>query len=158
MGFVETDGVGVLLNGPEEGDRVIGLGEFDQLRTDALVPEEIIHIQLDNLIALNMDEALDDAVVIKDMDIGQDGDVLFRDAENLQFPEGIVVILEDGAELDALDEDENLRNAGKVILGGWSDHGFVPPAENVLYMIPQNADKEKREKLGRIRIFFSLNG
>ena len=158
MGFVETDGVGVLLNGPEEGDRVVRLGEFNELRADALIPEEIIDIQFDNFIALDVDEALDDAVVIKDMDIGQDRDVLFRDAEHLQFPEGIVVILEDGAEFDALDEDEDLRDAGKVILCGWSDHGFVPPAENVLYMIPRNADKEKREKPGRIRIFFSLNG
>ena len=158
VGFVEADGVRVLLDGPEEGDRVVCLGEFNELGADALIPEEIIDIQFDNLIALNMDEALDDAVVIKDVDIRQEGSILLREAEDLKLPEGIVVILEDGAELDPLDEDEDLRDAGKVILCGWSDHGFVPPAENVLYMIPRNADKEKREKPGRIRIFFSLNG
>ena len=132
MGFVEADGICVFLDGPEEGDRVVSLGEFDELRSDALIPEEIIDIQFDNFIALNMDEALDDAVVIKDMDIWQEGSILLRDAENLELPEGIVVILKDGAKLDPLDEDEDLCDAGKVIPGGWSDHGRLLLAVKML--------------------------
>lgn len=119
MGLIKGNGPCVFLNGPQV-IRIMGLlGKFNEPCTDPLALKKMVHIELFDLGALNVDQAFYNAVVI-DVDVVQNFRfcVVFRYFQDLQSVERIVVIPENRAEVDPLVEDQDFRNAGEVGGGG----------------------------------------
>lgn len=115
MGLIKGNGPCVFLNGPQV-IRIMGLlGKFNELCANPLALKKMVHIELFDLGALDVDQAFYNAVVI-DIDVVQNLRfcVVFRYFLDLQSVERMVVIPENRAEVDPLVEDQDFRNAGEV--------------------------------------------
>ena len=102
-------------------------GVFQQSRTDAAVLEAGIDEKFGDFRSVDDDHPAHYAVVVDERTVQEFGirTVFFRNRDDLQLPEGIVVVLKNGIEIEAVVEYENFGDAGNVGFSGGTDgiHG-----------------------------------
>ena len=98
-------------------------GKFQQSRADAAVLEAGINEQLRDFRPVDDDHPAHYAVVVDERTVQEIGicTVFFRNRDDLQLPEGIVVVSENGIEIEAVVEYENFGDAGNVGFSGGTD-------------------------------------
>lgn len=110
--LIEANGSRVFFDYPQKRNRKLRLGIFNQCRSNALILEKAIDIQLDNFVFLNVNKSFYNPIIIHEHIFNNTGfNVFLCDRKHLQLHECIGIILKYRTVVHSLHEYEYFRNS-----------------------------------------------